>query len=90
MTDELIYKAVERAVEKTVPPTVERVVNGKINKLQETLDKHIEDEGNYRDKLEPIIEFLHTFNNLNRFLKWGGITMFAFFTALYLFFKKGV
>lgn len=64
MTKDDITRAVKEAVEATVPPVVERVVNGKINKIQSTLDSHIE-------TVRPVIDFLNTANSINRFVKWG-------------------
>jgi hypothetical protein len=81
MTEELIYKAVVDAVENVVPKTVERVVNGKIKTVQETLDKHIV-------RVQPVVEFVETLNNLNKFFKWMGITFFAVITIIWIAFKR--
>lgn len=95
MNHDDIYKTIENAVEKIVPPVVERVVNGKIVKLQQTLESHQEiaaenwEKLNVRfDELEPVADFLRFTTSFNRFLKWGGFTLFAFLGFLYVLFKK--
>ena len=95
MTNADITKAVENAVERFVPPVVERVVNGKIKTVQETLERHMDDARVYReqtkkwqDDMQPVYEFLSTLNSFNKFLKWGGITFFAFFSIIYFFIKR--
>ena len=51
------------------------------NQLNEAFLEHKKD-------MEPVIEFFKTVNSINKFLKWGGLTFFAFITALYIFIKK--
>ena len=84
MNSDELYKVIEQAVanavEKVVPPTVERVVNGKILKVQETLDTHIEATNAYwektkefMDRLQPVSDGLFTLNSISKFLKWLGL-----------------
>lgn len=88
MNSDDIYKVIEGAVEKTVPPVVERVVNGKIRTLQTTVDTHVQKMNEHVERMTPVIEFLQTIGSLNRFLKWGGITFFAFLALLYMLIKR--
>jgi len=85
VTKDEITRAIKEAVEATVPPVVERVVNGKINKIQATLDSHIE-------TVSPVIDFLQTANSINRFIKWGKGGIFYILAAValvvYSVFKK--
>ena len=41
-----------------------------------------------RADVAPLIDFLQVLNGFNRFLKWGGMTLFAFVALAWLFFKK--
>ncbi len=41
-----------------------------------------------RKDMEPVVELFHTVGSINKFLKWGGISLFAFVTALYLLLKR--
>ena len=86
-----IETAVVAAVHSTVPPTVERVVNGKINKVQKTIDDHIawEEENHlkmqsFMEALMPVKEGVQTIQTINKFLKWVGIP--SLIAALYWFF----
>ena len=81
MTRDDISDVIREAVEITVPPVVERVVNGKIKAVQNSLDEH-------RAEMQPVIEFLRTINSFNKFLKWGGITFFAFLTLIYILIRR--
>lgn len=41
-----------------------------------------------RKDMEPVIELFHTVGSINKFLKWGGMSLFAFIAAMYLLFKR--
>lgn len=77
MSADEIYRVIEKAVGETVPPVVERVVNGKINKLQASLDEHRDMSkeqwdkmGNHIEQMEPVIEALNFFNTGRKFAIW--------------------
>jgi len=81
LTKEELNQIIESAVlrlrhDDPSPKTIEM-----INDLKEAFLEH-------KNDMEPVIEFFHTVNSLNKFLKWGGISLFAFLTALYFFIKK--
>jgi hypothetical protein len=76
---------------------VERVVNGKIKRLQESLDEHREqsmDRHNeiisFRDELMPVLEALKFFNSGRKFTLWVKpmIPVFLFIGALYIAIKQ--
>lgn len=56
-------------------------MNDMFNNLNESFVQHKKD-------MEPVTEFFKTINSLNKFLKWGGISFFAFVAAIYFFIKK--
>jgi hypothetical protein len=66
-----IYKVIENAVEKTVPPVVERVVNGKVRKVQETLELHMQTSQERHEELLPVIEALKFFQTGRKFAMWA-------------------
>jgi hypothetical protein len=70
-----------KSLREEVTTTIERVVNGKIKNIDTKLDKHI-------DEMAPFIEFIRTLNSFNRFLKWGGVTFFAFIALIWLLIKR--
>jgi len=77
-----VTEAVIEAVERVVPPTVERVVNGKISKVQETLELHIETSREhwettqtFMQNLQPVRDGLFTIQSLTKFIKWLGIPL---------------
>lgn len=41
-----------------------------------------------RKDMEPVVELFHTVGSINKFLKWGGMSLFAFIAAMYLLFKR--
>ena len=40
------------------------------------------------DNMQPVLEFLATMNSINKFLKWGGITFFAFIAFIWFMIKR--
>lgn len=42
----------------------------------------------FKEEMKPVVEFFHTVNSLNKFFKWGGLSLFAVLTAFYYFIKK--
>lgn len=57
-------------------------------KTMDMFNQLSEDFREHKKDMEPVIEFFKTVNSLNKFLKWGGISLFALLTALYFFIKK--
>lgn len=97
MNPDDIYKVIEKAVENTVPPVVERVVNGKIRKLQEALDEHREQSSErhteittYMNDLMPVVEALKFFNSGRKFTLWikPMVPVFLFIGALWVAIKQ--
>ena len=97
MKPEDIYKVIEQAVERTVPPTVEKVVNGKINRLQSALDEHREESQyrhaeitSYLDELRPVADALRFLNYGRRFVAWVTplIPLFLFMGGVYVAIRK--
>lgn len=73
----IVKSAVKEAVEDVVPITVEKVVNGKIKLVQDTLDKHIITSNEhwlatqtFMQNLKPVSDGLFTLQSLNKFVKW--------------------
>lgn len=97
MTNEDIYKAVSDAVEHTVPPVVERVVNGRITKLQASFDDHRDMSKDHWEKvnihieqMEPVIEALNFFNTGRKFAIWLKplVPTIVFIGVLWVAFKQ--
>lgn len=81
MNPEDVHKAIADSIEKVVPIVVERVVNEEVKAIRETLDAHVEN-------VKPLVEFVQMLNTLNKFLKWGGLTFFAFMGIVYFLIRK--
>jgi hypothetical protein len=99
MKQDQIYKVIREALESTVPPVVERVVNGKITKMQNTLDKHIETTEEWRiqhderwAEIAPILEALRTLESGRKFISWFKplVLPFAFLVIAAWYFIKGL
>jgi hypothetical protein len=92
-----IYKVIEKAVGDTVPPVVEKVVNGKITRLQASFDAHREQSGeqwgrvnNHIEQMEPVIEALNFFNTGRKFALWLKplVPAIIFIGVMWVAFKK--
>jgi hypothetical protein len=66
-----------------------------IKKTDAKLDGHIiasnahwQTTKEHMEKMEPGIKFLDTMSNLNRFFKWGGLTLFGAIALAYWLIKK--
>lgn len=66
---------------KLIDARIAIALDARLGKLEEAFNAH-------KNDMEPVIEFFKTVNSLNKFLKWGGISLFALLTALYFFIKK--
>ena len=72
-------------IEKTLEKTIERVVNGKIDRLKESFDNHVEE-------VKPIVSAYKGANTLGKFIIWlskialaVGIVVGAFIGAITYF-----
>lgn len=92
-----IYKVIEKAVGDTVPPVVEKVVNGKINRLQASFDDHREMSrehwgkvNSHIEQMEPVIEALNFFNTGRKFALWLKplVPTIIFLGVVWVAFKK--
>lgn len=92
MNKDEILQAIKEGLESSIPPVVERVVNGRIVKLQGTLEQHMETSQQHYaetkarlDELQPVAEGVSTIKSLNKFFKWVGLPAFGAF--IYWLFK---
>ncbi len=56
-------------------------LKGMINACNDNINSHTE-------KMQPVLEFLATMNSINKFLRWGGITFFAFVAFIWFMIKR--
>jgi hypothetical protein len=81
LTKEELNEVIESAVlrlkhTEPSPKTIEM-----FDELKREFQEHKQD-------MAPVIEFFKTVNSLNKFLKWGGLSLFALLTAIYIFIRK--
>ena len=79
-----LKKIIEDAIEASVKDYVEKTekrIEERIGRLENKLDQHIEN-------VQPVVDFVFVLSKLNRFLKWGGLTLFAFLAGIYLLIRR--
>lgn len=80
MKPEDLRKVIQDTIEESIKDYVKRIEE-RIGELESKLDQHIEN-------IQPMIDMVDVLSKLNRFLKWGGITLFAFLAGLYLLIRR--
>ena len=80
MKPEDLRKVIQDTIEESIKDYVKRI-DERIGELESKLDQHIEN-------IQPMIDMVDVLSKLNRFLKWGGITLFAFLAGLYLLIRR--
>lgn len=84
MKPEDLRKVIQDTIEESIKDYVEQTekrIDERIGELESKLDQHIEN-------IQPMIDMVDVLSKLNRFLKWGGITLFAFLAGLYLLIRR--
>lgn len=84
MKPEHLRKVIQETIEESIKDYVEQTekrIGERIGELESKLDQHIEN-------IQPMIDMVDVLSKLNRFLKWGGITLFAFLAGLYLLIRR--
>lgn len=84
MKPEDLRKVIQDTIEESIKDYVEQTekrIGERIGELESKLDQHIEN-------IQPMIDMVDVLSKLNRFLKWGGITLFAFLAGLYLLIRR--
>ena len=80
------------AIRQEITTTIKLVVNGKIDRITEKLDNHMdsaqshwEKSNSFMTEMVPLQDALHTVQSLNKFIKWLGIpSLLAFITYLFV------
>lgn len=80
MKPEDLRKVIQDTIEESIKDYVKRIEE-RIGELESKLDQHIEN-------IQPMIDMVDVLSKLNRFLKWGGLTLFAFLAGLYLLIRR--
>ena len=80
MKPEDLRKVIQETIEESIKDYVKRIEE-RIGELESKLDQHIEN-------IQPMIDMVDVLSKLNRFLKWGGLTLFAFLAGLYLLIRR--
>ena len=80
MKPEDLRKVIQDTIEESIKDYVKRI-DERIGELESKLDQHIEN-------IQPMIDMVDVLSKLNRFLKWGGLTLFAFLAGLYLLIRR--
>ena len=84
MKPEDLRKVIQDTIEEAIKDYVEKTekrIDERIGELEKKLDQHIEN-------IQPMIDMVDVLSKLNRFLKWGGLTLFAFLAGLYLLIRR--
>lgn len=76
----VIQDTIEESIKDYVEQTEKRIAE-RIGELESKLDQHIEN-------IQPMIDMVDVLSKLNRFLRWGGLTLFAFLAGLYLLIRR--
>ena len=76
----IIKDTIEESIKDYVEQTEKRI-GERIGKLEDKLDQHIEN-------VQPVVDAVFVLSKFNKFLKWGGLTFFAFMAGLYLLIRR--
>lgn len=76
----VIQETIEASIKDYVEKTEERIEE-RIDRLEHKLDQHIKN-------VRPLLEFIYVLSKFNKFLKWGGLTLFAFVAGIYLLIRR--
>ena len=59
------------ALREGTAETIERVVNGKIKRIDEKLDKYIVQDTEWKLTIQPVIDAYATAENAGKFVQWA-------------------
>lgn len=78
-----------------VAKTVRIVVNGKIDKINDKLDQHMESSNlhwqktvSHMDEMAPLLDALRLVQSLQKFFKWIGLPLTVIIVPLWLWLKN--
>lgn len=64
------------------------ILRGDFTTHQTRACEHWKNNSAFQEEMRPLLDTLRFVQTFQRFLKWGGLTLFAFFAALYYFIRR--